>query len=769
MNRILLMLLSVFPLAVAAQDVKLEIKNRSNQVVKGASVLVDGKWLGESDSNGLFNLDLSQYSTDYIEVLAQGYNQSIIQVDKSNSLSTFSIILEPDNTFLDDIVITSGRKAELISTVPSSISVLSAKDIQTQNQFTTNLTTMLGNLVPGLAVSTNKTDNIGQTLRGRPLIILIDGIPQSTPLMPSGKDFRSIDPFFLQRIEVIKGATSMYGNGATGGVINYITKKPVKNEYITGNTFVGSSFQPFSASGTLGYRVAQSLSGRYKKIAYSFGFSRDYNGLERDGKGVILGQKDGLSNNYQNNIFTQLYYDINDDSTLKLFYNFYSNEQKSKYITQDGIYGKEPAIGVKGDSPGKNTGTPANNNLMLSYNNNNLFAGTQFDLTAYYQQLRTMDRYIESTRLFYGSGQPEMHSDKKGVRANFNTSLAAGQTSLELTYGVDVLNDVTSQVLTDGRTLIPEMRMFNVAPYLQIKVDLFDNLIFKGGMRYENATVKVKDYTTLATGPNNQGSVNVKGGEIPYKTTLFNAGLRYNKYDFFNPFVSFSQGFSISELGRILRRATENTLSAIETKPIITNNYEIGFSSRFSIFNLTATYFISTSKYGATLNQVGGTYVIERSPEKIHGFETSVDAYISDQLTVGGSYAYIEGKSEYESNKNVYIPHSRISPSKLTAYINYKPTEKLNIQLSYLRTGGRDHFAPDESGEYRDGEAPITPINLFNLVTSYHFSKKFSVNLGIENLFNSDYYTIVSQYRAQNEYYVKGRGSVLNLNLNYNF
>ncbi|MEX0633597.1 hypothetical protein M8494_22330 [Serratia ureilytica] len=35
----------------------------------------------------------------------------------------------------------------------------------------------------------------------------------------------SIDPFNIDHIEVISGATSLYGGGSTGGLINIVTKK----------------------------------------------------------------------------------------------------------------------------------------------------------------------------------------------------------------------------------------------------------------------------------------------------------------------------------------------------------------------------------------------------------------------------------------------------------------------------------------------------------------------------------------------------------------
>lgn len=68
-------------------------------------------------------------------------------------------------------------------------------------------------------------------MRGRSVLVLIDGIPQSTPLRAGGRDIRSIDPSVIERVEVIKGATAIYGNGAEGGLINYITKRRITENH----------------------------------------------------------------------------------------------------------------------------------------------------------------------------------------------------------------------------------------------------------------------------------------------------------------------------------------------------------------------------------------------------------------------------------------------------------------------------------------------------------------------------------------------------------
>ncbi len=620
-------------------------------------------------------------------------------------------------------------------------------------------------------MGTNKATNSGQTLRGRQVLVLIDGIPQSTPLMNGSRDIRTLDPAVIERIEVIKGATSIYGNGSAGGIINFITKKPVAGKTFSGITSAGVSGNIAHPANTLGYRFSQTFTGTLDRFSYVVNGTVNYTGVQRDAEGNVNAQPDGLGQNRAYNAFVKLGYTINNNSDITASYNLFASTQKSEYVNKIGKYGIRPSIGEKGLDPGEPAGTPYNHNVLVSYQNRALPLQTTLDLSAYYNGFISMNRYVAQASAWYGPGQTKIQSFKKGVRVTLNTPWKLGSWGNgELTYGLDFLNDRTNQILTDGRVYIPDMNMVNLAPYAQMKLDVLTNLVLKAGVRYENATVKVKDYNTIASGPNNQGSIAVTGGKIPYNTTTFNAGLRYNKFDIFNPFVSFSQGFAINELGRILRSATGNTLGSITTDPIITNNYEAGFSSAIGNLNITAAYFISKSNLGANLVDNGsGVLVAQREPENVHGYEITADYIITPVWTVGGSFAYVEGKSKQPNGNEVYLNGLRIAPPKATGYVGFRPAQAFDMKLFWVFSGGRDRFAVRPNGLYANSEGPVKPIHLFNLAANYKFNSKLSAGLGIENLLNRSYYPVVSQYRAIDAEYVRGNGTTMNLNFSYSF
>ena len=398
---------------ISAQTLKIRVENNSGKAIENATISSGNIVLSKTNSDGEAQISASKIIKGNILVTAYNYAETLYSFTKINTQETTVIQLEKEENKLQEIVITAGRKKENISTIPSSVTILNQRDIQNQTNISTNLSSVLGNLVPGLGTTTNKATNAGQTLRGRQVLVLIDGIPQSTPLMNGQRDIRTIDPNAIERIEVIKGATSIYGNGSGGGIINYITKKSPKSDSFHGNTTIGTTFNPIHSSETFGYRLSQFFNGKRDKFSFVAGGSYDYTALQRDAKGKPLGQTDGLSNSDQINLFAKLNYAITDHTSINLLSNFYNSTQHAKYISQTGVYGVTPTIGVPGEDPGQNAGTPYNYNLMLSFSKDNLFQNTQLDVAAYLNSFRSMNRYVANASAWYGPGQTKINSDKK--------------------------------------------------------------------------------------------------------------------------------------------------------------------------------------------------------------------------------------------------------------------------------------------------------------------------------------------------------------------
>lgn len=685
---------------------------------------------------------------------------------------TLNVQMEEDLKALDEIIITSNRRVETLDEVTSSVSVLGARQLETLS-LTSNSVADLMNEVPGLALSTSQTSNTGQTLRGRNMLVLIDGIPQSTPLRNGSRDINTIDPNVIERIEIIKGATAIYGNGADGGIINYITKKPRAYKGFESSTELSSGMSLVDQDHSLSSKLSQTFSGQVGNLGYVANGSFQQTGVFRDANGEIISPSYGLGETNQYNFFGKLNYQFNQDHSLEFMYNYFSSNQDTEYITQDGVYGVRPAIGIIGEDPGVDQGNRYNHNGQLTYNAFDLLGNTDFNLNLYFQDFQTVygfSPFFFNAETGYEGGQSMIESDKKGARINFRTPYSFGnEFTGDILYGVDILNDVTSQYLVDGRLWVPEVDMKNFAPYAQLK-SLYRDFIFKAGIRLENIKIDIPDYRTIYIVPNGgtpQGNVAVEGGELKYNATTFNAGLRYNRWRQFKPFVSFSQSFSIADLGRTLRSATESTVGNISSEAVIASNYEAGFNSYIGRTSISGAYFVSTSELGATYREVNGIFQIARQPEKVYGFELAVDTKLSDRINLGSSLSWTEGKldSEDNGNYNSWMNGDRIPPLKTVSYIAYDAFDKLNIRLAHIYSGNRNRFDPKPDGRYTYGQGPVESINLFNLTANYKMTKETSLGLGVENLLNHDYYLPISQWDARPDNYIKGNGARLSLSL----
>ncbi|HEY0898925.1 MAG TPA: TonB-dependent receptor, partial [Sphingobacteriaceae bacterium] len=687
------------------------------------------------------------------------------------------VLLPSANSFLREVVVTSRKREVLKEELTSAVTIVNPVTMRELQSVNNNVSEILAVSVPGLGVSSGTSSNWGQSLRGRSVLILVDGVPQSTPLRNGSVDMRTIDANAVERIEVIKGATSLYGNGAAGGMINYITKNNSSSQQkLAGRTEVASTGSVFDPKGTFGGRIYQSLYGKSGRVNYLVSGSYEQTGKVRDAEGDIVGPTYGLSNNRVYNALGKFGFEISPKQRLQVNYNFFKSLQQNNLqeIMGSRVDGRK-TLAVEGNTPGSDPGTRWNHNALVKYTNDQLIGATGLNVSAYLNDFSTVFFYSPQ---FEGGGQSTIRSSKKGLRLDFNTPVKLSDVTFgDITYGVDFLNDITSQPLLDGRTWVPEMNMVSSAPFLQLQGTVLRDLVFNGGLRYELINIGVEDYTTLKPYNAQTGgfgtSIDVRGGDLSYSNLVFNSGLRYNKFDFFKPYVNFSQGFSVGDVGLVLRAARLNDISNIQTEAVIVNNYETGFASEFKSFRFEASAYISKSKLGSSFIEQDGFYVIVRQPEQVHGFELAADAYATRNLMLGATYSYVEGKRDGNSNDryndpvDTYLGGERISPPKYTVYAKFTPSPKFTIRTDLIASGERNRFNPGATGIYKTYEGKVDAYEIVNLSSSYQLSTRTQLRLGIENLFNADYFPSRSLWPSINQYYIKGRGTNFSLGLSF--
>lgn len=724
-------------------------------------------------------------SLTLLAIIISGQVHSQVLQSAANQMQQESTEQSKDQskeTDIENIIVTGSRIAESIDEVPASITIITQKQIAAQLKVSSEIQSLLANLVPGMAPSTGTSSNSGQTLRGRAPLVMIDGVPQSTPLRNGALGIRTLDASVIERIEVLKGATSIYGNGAAGGIINYITKKANSDKALSGHASISSRFSAIETEDSVSQRYEGGLNGEVNNFNYVFNASYEKNGLQRDADGDILGLKYGLSDAVMQDYFAKVGYHFDDEKSLQLTYNYYQSKQDVDLIDQVGninIGEKTQAIPVpEGKSVlGEHQG-PSNQNIMLKYVDDEVFEQTQLMVDLYSQEVENIFFYSPTLANLdegYTGGQSLINSEKTGLRVTLNTVVDFSFTngdSLETTfiYGIDALKDVTSQPMVDGRIWVPEMDMENLAGFLQTKLIYNDDLVIKLGVRQEEIDLTVNDYSTLKLCKKvDQCSVpaNVTGDTLNYKATTYNIGAKYNALPLFSPFISYSQGADISDTGRLLRTATVTDISLIRTEASVIDNYELGFSSDFEQVHFEFSTYFSTSELGTTnkFNETTGVYMPVRAPQEIYGYEALINYEINEAWAINATYSWVEGKN---TEADVYLGAKQISPPKATVNVNWNPNNDISVALNYLYVGDRKRFEPVD-GEYVGDQGPIDSYQIVNLSGNYNFAKDWSAFIGVENLFNQDYYPTKSQGYTYGGYNIKGLGTTVNIGANYQF
>ena len=247
---------------------------------------------------------------------------------------------EEEVTNLEEVVVTANRLETATGEVGSSITVITAKEIdQRQQKF------LLGVLrsVPSIDVVQNggpgsTTSVFMRGANSEHTLVLLDGIELNDPSVPGGGyDFANLPTDNIERIEILRGPQStLYGSRAMGGVINIITR------YGYGKP---SGF--LSAQGGSFYTAAEKagISGGSELYNYSLGLSRfDTGGISASGKKQGNTENDGYQNTSVN---TRL--GITPTSNLSVDFIFNYLKTRVDLDNSGGVGGDDPNYIQKSD------------------------------------------------------------------------------------------------------------------------------------------------------------------------------------------------------------------------------------------------------------------------------------------------------------------------------------------------------------------------------------------------------------------------------------
>ncbi|MTI63941.1 TonB-dependent receptor [Methylophaga sp.] len=694
------------------------------------------------------------------------------------ALSLSSLAYADKAVELDEMTITSTRAETKIEDSPQVVTIIEREEIEQQLKISPDASQVLSSLLPSFTPARQKLSSAGETFRGRAPLFLIDGIPQSNPLRDAQRDGHTIDLSMVERIEVIHGASAIHGLGATGGIINFITRRPTTNK-LDQNMNVQMTSPTSEVDGdTFGYRTSYGLRGSQKDVEYALGLSYEKQGLFLDADDNAIGvdntQGDIMASRSYD-LFGKLGYWLTDNQNIELQLNRYELDGDNDYLSVPGDRNRKiPATSTEQTPPGD---APHNEvtTTSIKFEDYDL-AGMHFTAQAYRQEFEALfgagifgsfqDPAIAPVGTLYDQSQTS--SIKKGAKFTL-TKDDLFKDKLTLTAGMDILHDTTEQELAaTNRSWVPETTFKNYAPFLQAQLKPVDMLVLNAGIRHEKAKLDVDDFQTIHS-TNNAGGVTVEGGNPDFSETLYNAGIVISPLSWFSVFANYSEGFGMPDVGRVLRgigTPGQDVDDFLNLQPVLTDNREIGFRIDWDPIDFEVSYYESDSDLGSRLENIGGTYFVRREKTEINGVETTLGFQANDDHRVELSYSYIRGRYDSDDNGSIDsdLDGNNIPPNRLIANWNASWTPKLSsfVQLSH----NFDRSFDEEPG---DPEIKFDGYTLVDASLAYQLPKG-TVNLAFANLLDEDYFDYYSQTaNTLDERYFKGRGRTVTLGYSLDF
>ena len=477
-------------------------------------------------------------------------------------LSASSLIMaeeqiQPSAAELDKQIITATRTTEGLASLPYTVQIIGQEDIAQQATAGQDVGGILGQLVPGLGAGDNSVSNYYQTLRGRGVLVLIDGVAQRSNRGVS-RQLSTIAPSNIERIEVISGATAIYGAGATGGVINIITKK-ASEDGLNFHSEIGiTTSTEDTSSDNHTYKLVQDISGKFDKFDFLAGISLEQRGdyIDSNGDRIATDPNQLARDNTDTlDLILNTGYQISETSNIRAGIQYFDEEMDTDsaadfgtpsaaylglpqgVIGKAGDYDPQPLDGLELDQQ------PATNrkSFTLDFSEEQFFGQSLIAQASYREQDLYFYPYLgaplyiqtdwnqaaallgqgaTTSQALLGSSnagstitQSRIETTTLDLKIALDSQLDIAGKNLGLTYGIDYIKDEGNQTsieynysdyLASGQTTLnetgtvvnagPETQTTTQAAFLQAKFTPIDALTLRAGIRYETIRAEVDDY-----------------------------------------------------------------------------------------------------------------------------------------------------------------------------------------------------------------------------------------------------------------------------------
>jgi len=625
---------------------------------------------------------------------------------------------------LTDVFVTATRTEQDVAKLGgSSVYLLDSEAIDAKKQF--SLAEVLKG-IPGIDI--NSYSGMGSLtnifLRGadsKNTLVLVDGMMFNDPADPNRvANIENISTEAIERIEVVKGPMSvLYGNSATAGVINIITKKGTGKPSFSAGV-EGGSYHTLKYNGALYGTVDRLNYSLIGSLMDTEGFS-SANAKNKDiPHSGNTSEKDGWKDK---SLYGKFGYVFNPDFDIAANFLLLNASVDLDQVYSDPVTYK----GYAGDRFGYdefwNT-TPEPDGLKDKHterdqatgkiNIHNKFLNGQLDSRLSLQASRHTSKEFDNDSLEEGryTGEAREWAWQGGINAG-----AFNRMDFGLNYATEDMHQTSSWETIDEKSADTK------GLWLQDQIFAGDNFIVQAGARYDDHE-KFGGKTTYRVAPAYYWS----------RTTLK---------------ASFGTGFRSPSLFQLYSSYGNENL-----KPEKSIGWDTGVEQTF--FNNKAKAGITY--YSTVFEDRIGTHPITYQFDQLEGTTktSGIEALFAFQpmqnLDLSLDYTYTETKDPY-GKRLARRPYNKIHLNS-----RVKVLEKGLINLDAFWVDDRDDvYAMDKNGNPVDN---LDAYTLVNLSAGYDLTRHISLQARVDNLFDEFYENVWS-------YATPGRSAYVGMKLTY--
>lgn len=650
---------------------------------------------------------------------------------------------EADAVSLDKIVVTPYRYSEDVGMAATGITRIGPEDIAKSgaNKLIDVLSSATGLLVRDWYGNATKAAvdirGFGEQAALNNLV-MIDG-RRVNEVDLSGVNWTQIPLEQVESIEIIRGGSGgvLYGDNATSGVINIITKKGKGKPHAE----LQSKYGSYDTN-------AQNLSvsGSTDKLSYW----------------VQSGHE--MTNGYRKNSYyksTDTASKINYSPTDKLNFRFSAADHNSSYGLPASVY--QYMIDGHGRSYAKNGDDHANDrDYYFMLTGENEFgdwgkAGVDFSF-----KRKDVDSYF----LTSGLNTQKSQIDTYGITPKYVLDKNLLGRNNKFITGFDYYRSYYSMRASDRTTGANQnytnTNKISLAGYFQDEFFILEKLAAVGGYRYEAVRYEFNYHDFTGFNPEIDTKI------LPNKKA-FNSGLVYNYKNESSLFANINQNFRFPAVDEFTYNdAMWQQQLNTQLKPQTSLNYEAGVRHQFNA-NLRAelSYYLMNVKNELYYNYTGGptgTGKNENYDKTRHqGMEFAFNSKINKMLGFYGNYAYTKATfidGMYSNNDIPMVPRNKGTIGARLSFLD----ERLSFSINGNYVGKR-YFLNDQSNSV----SKLNSYMVADLSVSYKL-KGLTATFGINNLFDKQYCEYAG-YNAfvSDKFYYPSPTRNLSLKLDYKF